>query len=78
MQSIIEMTHEEKTELKNEVFDAIIDYVTFGDFAVKGIGLFESRIKKIRLKHDISEIEMAMYVSVCLDIVINHLEENNS
>ena len=76
--SIIEMTSEEKTELKNEVFDVITDYVRVGDFTDTGDDFFESRIEKIRLKHGISELEMAMYMSVYLDVVIKHLEENNS
>lgn len=77
MQSITEMTSEEKIELKDEVLDVITDYVKVGDFTDKGNDFFTSSIEKIRLKHDISELEMALYMSVYLDIVIKYLEEKN-
>lgn len=68
---IFEMTIKEREELKNEVLNVITDFINDGgneEFP------FQEKIEEIRVKHDITEFDMSLYMSAYLSQVIEFLE----
>lgn len=68
---IFRMTHKERQELDNEVLDVITDFIDDGaneDFP------FREKIEEIRVKRDIAEFDMSLYMSAYLSEVIKVLE----
>lgn len=66
-----EMTREERAELENEVLNVVTDFINDGgneEFP------FQEKIEEIRVKHDITEFDMSLYMSAYLTEVINFLE----
>ncbi len=66
-----EMTIKERAELENEVLNVVTDFINDGgneEFP------FQEKIEEIRIKHDIHELDMSLYMSAYLTEVINFLE----
>lgn len=69
---IFEMTIKERQELKNEVLNVITDFINDGgneDFP------FQEKIEEIRVKHDISEFDMSLYMYAFLSTAVEVLED---
>lgn len=66
-----EMTIKEREELENEVLNVVTDFINDGgneEFP------FTEKIEDIRIKHDIHELDMFLYMSAYLTEAINFLE----
>lgn len=66
-----EMTLNERQELENEVLNVVTDFINSEgneDFP------FTEKIEEIRIKHDIHELDMSLYMSAYLSQVIEFLE----
>lgn len=66
-----EMTIKEREELETEVLNVVTDFINDGgneDFP------FQEKIEEIRVKHDIHELDMSLYMSAYLTQVIEFLE----
>lgn len=68
---IFEMTIKEKKELQDEVLDVLMDFINDGgneDFP------FTEKIEEIRVKHDITEFDMSLYMYAFLSTAVEVLE----
>lgn len=68
---ISKMTIKEREELENEVCNVVTDFINGGgneDFP------FTEKIEEIRIKRDIDEFEMSLFMSAYLSAVIEFLE----
>lgn len=66
-----EMTLNERQELENEVLNVVNDFINDGgneDFP------FQEKIEEIRVKRDIDDFEMSLFMSAYLSAVIEFLE----
>lgn len=68
---IFEMTIKERQELENEVLNVVTDFINSeGDENFP----FTEKIEEIRIRHDIHELDMSLYMSAYLSQVIEFLE----
>lgn len=68
---ISKMTNKEREELENEVCNVVNDFINDGgneDFP------FAEKIEEIRVKRDIDDFEMSLFMSAYLSQVIEFLE----
>ena len=64
-------TDKERKELQDEVLNVLADFINGGgneEFP------FQEKIEEIRIKHDIHELDMSLYMSAYLTQVIEFLE----
>ena len=68
---ISKMKNKERKELESEVLNVVTDFINSGgneEFP------FEEKIEEIRVKRDIDDFEMSLYMSAYLSSVIEFLE----
>lgn len=68
---IFEMTIKEREELENEVCNVVTDFIN--SEGNEGFP-FTEKIEEIRIRHDIHELDMSLYMSAYLSQVIEFLE----
>ncbi len=65
-------TDKERKELQEEVLDVLMDFINDGgneDFP------FQEKIEEIRIKHDITEFDMSLYMYAFLSTAVEVLEK---
>lgn len=68
---ISKMTTKEREELEKEVLNVVTDFINDGG---KEEFPFTEKIEEIRVKHDITEFDMSLYMYAFLTEVINFFE----
>ena len=68
---ILSMTSKEKKELQNEVLNVVTDLIESG--GNEGFP-FEEKIEEIRVKYNITELDMSLYMYAFLSTAVEVLE----